>query len=630
MGDTIYNQLLVNGVDKSGDLEWELTIEEVLGGVGRATLTVQDRTNSWEPQPHDEIQAIIVSSGHRLFWGEVPNLPLNLELGMPWRKWVLDCVDWNDQPSQRLVGALDGKTWIEDPPGFGVYVNIDPDATSLGTDKLTVQNLFDKYLRINGNAVDATTFVNEYLTDFAAVTWASTYLSNALEELAALIVENLQFWIDPDMKFHWVTIPSWRDLAQDYVTVSIDEAASVFALMTPEMPVAGGLEISPYVLSDSLATGIGFESLKFQFEGSNMPEQIYVRGGTGYSYNAPPIPAVEETKVVVKNPISGTPGRYTLKFLAETKLWHVDSTGYIALAFDLFGPSDTEFEVKWVEVPWHIVRNKGGHFWKLLTGPNAGKLVDNDTNVLSGYGEILVQKISTSGGELADPEVGTGGSGWVGSIDQDRNKRQAYLDAAISTTKAQRDAIGGQALYRASYPTLRGTATKVRGYDGWRVGQLVKVIDARLPAWLNNKYYVIQRVRTKLVAENDLREYDLDFGDGPTSRWSADAQGGDDGSFPPPAIMIDVKVHDLSPGPNTVQAIEGRLVNGRGEAWALGGKTVNWYHEAYNSLGVLQTGQGSISPTVSITDKNGVARTKLTSGPTAGLVYYVFAFVVVE
>lgn len=626
MADVAPTRLTIDHVEIAR-VDWDVSPEEVLGGTGRCTATIQDRTNSYQPRQHADVKLDIPDSGWVLFRGEIEKTPLLLVTGKPWRSWRLDLADYNIEKGRRAVGALDGQTWM-DPSGFGFFQNIDPFAQSLKTDKLTVQQWFDHYIRVDGEAFDTEEFVNQYIDDLTAFTPEYEYLSGALDKLAAMVLENLQHWGDPDLKYHWVTIPPWQDLAQDAVTVELDEANSTLAGMMPEGS-AEGLSFAPKDASDieEDPTGVGFSQLNVEYDGAEMPEQVYVRGGTGYVYNSPPIPAVEETKTVVKTPTGGTAGTYQLTILTTTKLWHTDGTGYVSITYES-AAAGGPWPVKWVTIPWSESRNKGGNYWKFLSGPHSGLLADDNTNYLNGYGSIRVEKITTGPGTPDEPKVGIGGSGWVGEVTQDPNKRQVYLETDASTTRSLRDSIGGQTIYRGKVATLRGSVT-VRGIDGWRAGQLIKITDARLPTELNGKYFIIQSVKTKLNAEAPSgyeRDYTLGFGDGPKSRYSADtAQAGGGVNWPPPAIQIDVAAHDLSPGPGSTQVITGQLIDGSGKPWAISGKTVDWSFECYNRLGVLQTGQGSIAPTVSITDKYGRARTKLTTGAGTNLVYYVFA-----
>jgi hypothetical protein len=634
-------KLEVNHVEMLADegMEWSMSTEEVLGGTGRATLSVQDRTNSWEPQAHWDVKVSIRTGGWVLFRGEIINEPVELETGHPWRTWKLDCADINGETPQRLVGAFDGKTW-QDVDGLGDYVNIDPNAHSLKTDKLTVQALFDAYMRYDGEAIGTTMYVGEYLSDFPMLSWSYTTLQGALEELAAEIAENIQFWIDPDLRFHWIAIPAWQDLLQDITLLGGDPESdeSLLAGMMPE-GAPQELAIAPYFLSDVRDDydefQVSFESLKFTFDGSSMPEQIYVRGATGYVYNAPAVNPTGETVTI--NPEgygSSTSEVFKLTFLSSTKIWQKNSSGLISSTFDT-ASAGGPYDVKFMRVPVNPANGKGGHFWQLITGPNVGWLVDNDTNYF-GYGSIRVQKVVV---EVTEATVGVGGTGWVNEVTQDKNKRQAYLEAGVSTSREKRDALGGQALYRASFPTLRGslrvngkeTASGRESRDGWRVGQLVQISDARLPTALDGRYFMIQRVRTTLLEGTEIRVYDIDWGDGPTSRYTMQPpKGGGEVTWPNPVTEVVIEARDLAPGPNATQVIIGQLMSKSGEPWKIAGKVVKWSLEVYNSGGTQVTGQGELDPEVSATDANGRARTTLTTGTQTGLVYFVFADVPVD
>lgn len=614
-------------------MDWSLSCEEVLGSNGRATLVIQDRDNSYEPECHWDVKVVIASSGKVIFRGEIINEPEELPTGMPWRTWKLDCADYGNEFGQRLIGAFDGVTW-QDVDGLGDYVNIDPHASSLDTDKLTVAALFDSYIRVDGEAIDADTYVGEYLTDFATIYWAYSNLQRALEELAAGIAQNLQFWLDPDLRFHWTVVPAWQDLPAGSGVAPADPVSvdSTLALMDPESdstsyppsPVDSG------VVGDAPGA-LHCRDLKYTLDGSAMPQQVYVQGGTGFVYNAPQVDPTGGTVTIDPSGYGSKPSQhFRLKFTTSTKIWHKVS-GLISSSFDT-AAAGGPYDVSFVSVPFNPANGKGGHFWKLLTGPYVGKLVDNDTNYF-GYGHITVQKIVPT---TTPPSIGVGGSGWANSVTQDKNKRQAYLQAPISTTQSIRDALGGQALYRGQFPTLRGSFKvtggtdadgDVKGPDGWRVGQIVHLFDSRLPSFLNDRDFFIQRVQTTLIAGQDLREYVIDWGDGPVSRYTYQAHGaGDDGSFPPPATEFEIDAFDLSPGPSSKQVITGQLVAKDGTPWRIPDKVVKWTLEAYNSSGAA-VAEGSIDPEVSATDANGRARTTFTSGATAGIVYFVFGAV---
>ena len=74
-----------------------------------------------------------------------------------------------------------------------------------------------------------------------------------------------------------------------------------------------------------------------------------------------------------------------------------------------------------------------------------------------------------------------------------------------------------------------------------------------------------------------------------------------------------------------MQQITGQLANILGQAWAIAGKTVNWSMLVFDLAGNQVTDEGSLSPLTDQTDVNGKARTILTVGPTADLIYFVYA-----
>src|SRR5450759_1969959 len=635
-------QLWINHVERAG-MEWSATTEEVLGGTGRTTFVVQDRDLDWEPECHWPVEVKIRNgpfAGWCLFYGEIETEPIDLPVGYPFRAWKLDCADWNIELPRRLVGAYNGKVW-QDIDGMGDYINIDPNAQSLASDKLTVQRLLDAYIRIDGQAFEAETYVEEYISDLnGSLQWSYATLQSSLEEMAQEVVFNLPFWGDPDLSFHWVSIPSWKDLADQLAQVmvpgyTVDSPVSMSASMFPEIAPHTNLPPSIYHISDVYDPEdpyqIGCRMLKFTLDGSTMPEQIYVRGSTGYTYDAPSVNPTGGLKAISPAGPEGfhDTGKYQVTVLAPSRLYSWDSTHTrTATAYDTIGACGP-YDAKYVYIPPNNVNTHWGHYWQFLTGPYTGRIMDNDTNYF-GWGTIKVQQYVAT---TSAPVVGTGGSGWVNEIDQDKNKRQAYRDVPISSDHSTRDAVGGQALYRANWPTLRGSlvlsgreqpdGSRVP-VDGWRCGQIIQIIDARLPSFLNGKFFLIQAVKAGLLAGTDEREYTIDWGDGPTSRYTYQPRVNNGVTWPNPANMIDIQAYDLAPGVSSTQVVVGQLTNKSGGPWAIPGKVVNWSLEAYNSAGT-KVDQGTLAPLVSIPDANGKARTKLTTSATSGIVYFVFA-----
>lgn len=607
--------LYINGTEVGDNMEWSCTTEEILGGQGRFTVAVQDRTNSYEPQVHWEVKVVIHSTGWVLGRGEIISQPTQLPVGPTWRTWVFDCADVNNELDWRLVGAVPGDIWI-DEDGFGDYVDIDPYANTLADDAQTVTTLFDHYFRFNGAAVD-TSGVVAFLTagGFSPIYWTYTTLKSALDDLAALSTSNVQYWIDPDLIFHWAIIPAWYDLAF---------GGSPSARGLPSSPTLPGAPMAISDVADGI-TAIGCRGLSFDFDGSKMPEQVYMNGATGFSYSngvdpfatgsAAPSPTVVPTYKVTVN--------------SSTNTYRVLSSGYIDndLPVTTFAAAGGPYDAEVKSFPINPGgEHRGGTFYHLLGGPNAGALLSIHTNAL-GYGDITAVAIPpTPPPGPPVPIIGVGGSGWVGGVEQDPNKRQAYFDSSQSVDQASRDSIGGQQLYRGSFPTLRGTLT-LSGTDGWRVGQQFVLTDVRLPTALNGKTFVIQRVSTSLLPETDIRQYQLDWGDGPVQRASAQPKPRE--RVGNPAVQVNVTYEDATPPLGSTQTITGQMATSSGVAWKIPGKTVVWVLAVTDAFGDPVAGQGSLDPPVSTTDRNGSARTQLTAGTMFGLTYQIQANVAV-
>ena len=627
-----------------GDIiEWLGTsTEEILGTQGQSQIVIQDRTNSLTINEHDDIQLVVHDSGWVLFRGEIITAKGDLPVGMPWTRYTLSCADYNGELSQRLVGAVDGNTW-QKIDSLGDYTPIDPYANTLGTDKLTIQQLFDHYFRVDGDAAETDTYVSELLPlgSFNPIYWSTAgtaataaTLASALADLAGLVSSNVQFWLDPDLYFHWQVIPAWQTLA----------AAGTGSLLRLLAEEVDALADAPVGISDvEDASHIGGRGLTWTFDGSAMPQQVYVRGSTGFTYDdgvdrwvpppdTPPTPAPKP------------PGKYQITVNSTTNVYHINpATGYIDEGPPAHISAGNVVYANYIAVPFDPHGTRGGHFYKMVTGPNIGGLLDNDTNVL-GYGNITIVIAPTpppppSAPPITPPTpvptIGIGGTGWSGSVLQDPNLRQVYLDAPLSADQPTRDAFGQQVLYRGAYPTLRGTVV-VDGWhtdfagnpvepvqvDGWRVGQKVPITDARLPADLNGRPYVIQRVQMNLL-EGGWRVYTLDWGDGPVQRVSS--QGPPKPITNAPAIQLVVSVPNTTPQPGETQTATAQMTDGSGSPWKVPDRAVSWTLNVVDLLGNPVAGQGSLSTLTSVTDRNGQAFTAFTAGTRRDLQYTILA-----
>lgn len=609
--------LFINGDNVGARMEWKAQFEEVLGGQGRGTVTVDDPTFTYEPQCHWDVKAVLHDSGWVLFRGEIISPPVALVDGEELVRWALQVVDYSYELDWRLVGAIDGTTWI-DEDGYGDFIAIDPYANSLADDAQTMQALYDHYIRVAGEAINTTTYVTVNLAPgtFAAIFWNYATLREASDDVAALVSNNLQYWWDPDLNLHWTPIPAWQELAAAPDTTIFPGLAGTALTSAPAN-----------INNDSDEGGaIGCSGLSWVPDGSNMPEQEYVKGGTGFSYSD----GVGQFSTGDAGPVAPPAAKYQVTINEDTNLYSADSTGYIL--DDLTPPVIPAGQVVFADVVVFPRKptgeHHGGSFYKVASGPYAGGYISSSTNGL-GYGDItaIVAPVPPPAGPPPDPVpvTGIGGSGWTNSVTQDPNKRQQYFDAPLSVDKAGRDAIGGQQLYRAKGPTLRGSFLLTSAYgqevDGWRVGQIFTLTDHRLPASMNGRKFLIQKV-TPMIDEGAIVRYQIDFGDGPMQRAAGSPKPRP--RVPEPAVQLLITAPDLGPNPHDSQVIMAQLVDRSNNApWKIPGKIVQWSLTVVDKFGNPVSGQGSIDPMVSTTDRSGAARTTLTAGSRTGLRYSV-------
>ncbi len=257
-------------------MEWTMTTEEVLGGVGRATITIQDRNpdSDWEPAAHMDVLAVIRSSGWRLWHGETMQPAVSLPPGMPWRRWTIACRDYNAAFDERAVGAPPGGFWTR-PSEKDPYRSVDPNGLSWATDKITAQQWVRYYCNPNAVVFDTGTYVFEYVPN--AIMGRPDYIVDlqdqmailrpALEQVAAIADVNIQFGVDADDRLHWQAIPAWQDLVGNLDPT--DLAPAPFAIVDLADDPDG-------------VTAIGHGGIDPGFDGQAMPETVYVQGANTF------------------------------------------------------------------------------------------------------------------------------------------------------------------------------------------------------------------------------------------------------------------------------------------------------------------------------------------------------------
>jgi hypothetical protein len=203
--------------------------------------------------------------------------------------------------------------------------------------------------------------------------------------------------------------------------------------------------------------------------------------------------------------------------------------------------------------------------------------------------------------------------------------RQVLVDAQ-AVSEAQRMAVTNSIMGYGKRARLRGTVTVGRQdepVDGWRVGQLLPITDARLPPALNGLAYPIQRVQGTQVPGQQWREYVLEFGDFPIARFSQKYR-----TTPPklasprlPAkqLLIEWPTHHLRP--STSYTLVGQMVDRSKKPVRHAGIKVTWTMTVLDASGA-SVGGGSIAAVTAATDANGRNAAVLTTGSATGVHYH--------
>jgi len=527
-------RLWVNEVEVTGVSEWSATWSEVVGGVGQATVTVQNRASDPSLDFNDRDILRMTMGTWVLFEGEVVRASIDLPAGYPFRRWVLSCSDWNTIPDTRMVNVPDGQNWAAPAGGDGDLSSsdtggpqpVDPESQVAGTDRATIQNWYQyKVLAPDGGAFDTDEFVDELIPNTQLIdgrTGEPNFvpgqgpLKGAISQMGGLAAVTVYDWIDPDRKVHHQAFDG------DYLALA---------------PVA------PAVITDQRAewdgtTKIGGRGLHIDADMTYAPQVAYVNGVTGFVMLAAADPA-------------------------------------------------------------------------------------------SSGGRVLYQ-----------------GSGWghstASSVPFTRSQRQIMVDGQ-SVTRAQRDALADTYTAFGSRPRYTGSVT-IGGRDdegnalplstGWRAGQVVTITDERLPAYLDNTGWPIQRLSGSLrTGDATVMILTLEFGDMPIGRFSekyADhTKSAVTGAEPkPPAPRHAIYWETLNPKPGEAQTLKSQAVDNSEEPIKVKGVPVHWEFVSVKDFATDddRSGNGeSLSPNDTFTDADGIAITTFTAGTLSGVAYQIEA-----
>jgi hypothetical protein len=206
------------------------------------------------------------------------------------------------------------------------------------------------------------------------------------------------------------------------------------------------------------------------------------------------------------------------------------------------------------------------------------------------------------------------------------NYSMAVLNDGGSIDETTKLAVAARARKATQQGILRGHCTvgnERHHPDGWHVGQVVKITDARMPAYLNDRYYVIQKVTTKLVPMTNWRIYDLEWGDAPIARSSSRRYTKDDKKPDLPGRLWDIGGRIQNPLPGSTITVVGQLTDDAGKERRVPGVSVDLELHVWDDTGTPVEDVGSISPETVTSDAMGRWSTQMTVGSELGYRYCV-------
>jgi hypothetical protein len=280
--------------------EWSVTIEESLGQPGTMTFTLQDRymgmADFAEFEPGHlgfnledlDVMATIDGQATPLFRGTLLRTNVDLPVAFPWRFHKISCTDYQREIfGRRLIGTPTGDLWWAGISGSELDepIPVDPRVYLSGSDASVVIALMATVATQVG-LIDTTTYVNTYIDSIDSLvgdpnvpqTPNRSTVGSVMDLVAALAPGNVQYWIDPDLKLHYIAIPRWWETPTE---------PGSLALGLPEDIAA--LELAPADIDNEApdgVTSIGCRNLSYDFDYSQGVKHFYVNGSLGFAYNA--------------------------------------------------------------------------------------------------------------------------------------------------------------------------------------------------------------------------------------------------------------------------------------------------------------------------------------------------------
>lgn len=275
----------IGGTERTLSLPLEtITVEESIDAPATFKGTIWDADRSITVAKRDDITA--TDDDECVFRGMV--MTRKYRRGGAGRWIDITGVDYSRTLDERQVGVPDGGFSIGSD-NAGNLNSVDNDAHSWDNDKVSIAEWFSAY--VAGPIVwDVDTFVTEYISGLGATPfYPRGTMRQALDQLAGFVGPTLHWFLRPftdHVAIIWIKFPVDSDGHIPDDDDTLDEAPF-------------GIDEDP----DDVTT-FDPDSIEPEFDGSNMPESVYIDGKTGFVFGGTqtvtlPIGASGDTQTIV-------------------------------------------------------------------------------------------------------------------------------------------------------------------------------------------------------------------------------------------------------------------------------------------------------------------------------------------
>ena len=287
----------INGVDLTASVMWidgggspPTFVEEVFPGVATATIVIWDEGCAISIARWATVEMQYSGASDHVFQGFVTHVHEDYkdylqDSAGPIRILTLTCVDYNIVPDNCVVGW--NGSWSQDGNGNWAFTDLYA-STSEDFDAATAAEMVRIYTSAWGT-FDTTSYVqNTSRVAPPVYYWPPSTLKQALDELAAMGGQYVNWWFDQEKAFHFGPVVASPSTAVPSTPTAIAPVAGStgngpgsLSRMIPESDVS---YVAPYSLTDvnpDGVTSLWVNDLEIERDYTAYKDSLYSRGGRG-------------------------------------------------------------------------------------------------------------------------------------------------------------------------------------------------------------------------------------------------------------------------------------------------------------------------------------------------------------